>query len=299
MAPTKLLPVGTGPTIPTFSRQRAPVATITGPRDSRDLKWLEDRVVDLETGFEAVLEIARNWTDGRNVARFYPGQSAADYLTSRVGAVGKAVVPLLLVESNWSNPQIAAVAGVGKDTVRRARALTEDDKPRTLGADGKLRPARVVRPAVAEVLEPLDDSLDAGDPESVAFGSVGSAKAPLELVVTVSAPDGLPVDDPAAEPSAPGPDDESADDLLPGPVAPHNQPDLIAVRGQRAHAAKLRRADVSLVLDAVGRLDPVMTAEAYPAARRADLAPMIRRAMAVLAELADLLEGNGAAPMVH
>ena len=121
---------------------------LTGPADLRDQRWLDERVAAIEDGIEAVLDIARNWTEGRNVARFHPGVSAAEYVTSRVGTLGKSVVPVLLAESNWSNRQIAAVAGVSPQTVTNTvRELSTNGQlparsAETLGADGKLRPAR-------------------------------------------------------------------------------------------------------------------------------------------------------------
>lgn len=133
---------------------------MTGPGDIRDQHWLDERIEAIESGVEAVVDIARNWTDGRCVARLHPGVSAAEYVTSRVGVLGKAVVPVLLAQSDWSNRQIAAVAGVDHTTVGRIAARTGAfapvDRPtETLGADGKYRPAHVVREVVAQVIEPI------------------------------------------------------------------------------------------------------------------------------------------------
>jgi hypothetical protein len=91
---------------------------LTSPADIRDQRWLEERIADIESGVEAILEIAANWLDGRNVARLHPSVSAAEYVKSKVGPLrlGKADVTVLLAETNWSNRQIATVAGVGKDT---------------------------------------------------------------------------------------------------------------------------------------------------------------------------------------
>lgn len=134
------------------------IATVTGAADVRDQRWLDSRIGDIDNGVEAVLDIARNWTDGRNVSRFHPGESAADYIRAHVTSpLGKGIVLPLLEQSDWSNRQIAAVAGVGKDTVRRmatgADAPVQDRPAETLGADGKYRPARVVREVAAEIIE--------------------------------------------------------------------------------------------------------------------------------------------------
>lgn len=117
---------------------------ITGPADLRDQRWLDDRVAAIEDGIEAVLDIARNWSDGRNLARLHPGTSAQSYILARVKhPLGRGVVEPLLAESNWSNRQIAEIAGVDEGTVRnQLRNVPQLDRPtETLGADGKLRPA--------------------------------------------------------------------------------------------------------------------------------------------------------------
>lgn len=130
----------------------------TGPGDARDQRWLDERIEAIDDGVQAVIDIARNWTEGRCVSRLHPGVSAAEYVTSHVGTLGKSVVPVLLAGSDWSNRQIAAVAGVHHDTVdRAAKELAENrqfERPAaTLGSDGKYRPARVVREVKAEIVE--------------------------------------------------------------------------------------------------------------------------------------------------
>lgn len=121
------------------------LAVATGPADVRDQRWLDERIAAIEDGVEAVIDIARNWSDGRNLSRLHPGVAAAAYVTERVGVLGKSIVPVLLAESNWSNRQIAAVAGVDEGTVRNVKRTAESSavaQPvRTLGADGKVRPA--------------------------------------------------------------------------------------------------------------------------------------------------------------
>ena len=103
------------------------VVAITGAGDVRDQRWLDDRVAAIEDGIEAVLDIARNWSDGRNLARLHPDVSAQDYILARVkNPLGRGVVVPLLAESNSSNRQIAAVAGVGEapvgDELRQTRS---------------------------------------------------------------------------------------------------------------------------------------------------------------------------------
>lgn len=124
--------------------------------DALDQEWLDERVSEIEDGVQSVVVIARNWTEGRNLSRLHPGVSAVEYVTNRVGTLGKTIVPVLLAESNWSNRQIAAVAGVDEGTVRnQLRNIPQLDRPaETLGADGKVRAyPRVVREVTAEIIE--------------------------------------------------------------------------------------------------------------------------------------------------
>ena len=128
---------------------------ITGPGDLRDQRWLDERIAAIEDGIEAVLDIARNWSDGRDLARLHPGTSAQEYVLAHVKhPLGRGVVVPLLAESDWSQAQIARIAGVSTATVSRTVADVTVDRPaETLGADGKYRPGRVVRSVVAEVIE--------------------------------------------------------------------------------------------------------------------------------------------------
>lgn len=128
---------------------------ITGPADLRDQHWLDERITAIDDGIEAVLDIARNWTDGRNLARLHPGIAPAIYIQERVAhAIGRGIIGPLLAESNWSNRQIADVAGLSEITVRRTATFVAVDRPaETLGADGKQRPARVVKVITAQVIE--------------------------------------------------------------------------------------------------------------------------------------------------
>lgn len=135
-------------------QRRLLAVAATTPADLRDLRWLDERIEAIDDGMEAVLDIASNWTEGRAVSRLYPAMSAAEYILNRVKPLGRGVILPLLTASNLSNRQIAAVAGVGEATVRRTASSGAVDRPaETLGADGKLRPARVVREVTAEVLE--------------------------------------------------------------------------------------------------------------------------------------------------
>lgn len=120
----------------------ANLAPLTGPADLRDQRWLDERISSARNGVEAVIDIALNWTEGRQVGRLHPGVAVADYVREHVGLIGREAVIPLLTESNWSNRQIAAVAGVGEATVRRTASSGAVDRPsETLGGDGKLRPA--------------------------------------------------------------------------------------------------------------------------------------------------------------
>lgn len=165
----------------------------TGPADIRDQRWLDDQIAAIDDGIEAVLDIARNWTDGRNLARLHPGTSAQDYILSRVkSTLGRGVVEPLLAESNWSNRQIAAIAGVDEGTVRnQLRNIPQLERPtETLGADGKLR-----HMPTKEEDEPID--LDTVTPEAVAESNrvyIADLRKYLSGVVNMPAP---PQTDPA------------------------------------------------------------------------------------------------------
>ncbi|MGD0861756.1 MAG: hypothetical protein ABSA21_03225 [Candidatus Limnocylindrales bacterium] len=138
--------------------------------DIGDQHWLDDQIVQIENGIEAVLDIALNWTENRNLSRLHPGVSAQDYILAHVKhPLGRGVVVPLLEASNWSNRQIAEVAGVSHPTVGKVRAELEktyqlEPAAETLGADGKLRPARVVREVTAEVVEPTEATEPAAAP---------------------------------------------------------------------------------------------------------------------------------------
>lgn len=146
----------------------SPAAGVAPTIDDLDQRWLDDRIAAIEDGIEAVLDIAREWTGGRNLARLHPGTSAQDYVLAHVRhPLGRGVVLPLLAESDWSNRQIATIAGVSEPTVRRVATASFDavDRPaETLGADGKYRPGRVVRTVVAEVIDTpsATDALAAG-----------------------------------------------------------------------------------------------------------------------------------------
>lgn len=159
----------------------------TSRADIEDQRWLDSRVDAIEDGIEAVIDIAVNWTDGRGLARLHPRTSAQDYILARVKhPLGRGVIVPLLSESNWSNRQIAAVAGVSRETVRRIATSTDvpvDRPAETLGADGKLRPARVVAVTTAEVIEPL--------PSAPAPEPVLAPEPALELLRLLAAVDAI------------------------------------------------------------------------------------------------------------
>lgn len=116
-------------------------AIVVGPADIRDQRWLDERIATARDGIEAVIDIALNWTAGRNVARLHPGVAPADYVREHVGLLGRDAIVPLLTETNWSNRQIAAVAGSSRNDVNEL-ALSVPVRPdKTIGADGKLRPA--------------------------------------------------------------------------------------------------------------------------------------------------------------
>lgn len=122
-------------------------ALAIGPADLRDQRWLDERVEAIEDGIEAVLDIARNWTDGRNLARLHAGTSAKDYILARVKSpLGPGVIVPLLAESNWSHGQIAAVAGVTRQRVSQVASDLHPEPTARVGADGKTYSPPTFRP---------------------------------------------------------------------------------------------------------------------------------------------------------
>lgn len=120
---------------------------MVGPADLGDQRWLDERIDTARNGIEAVIDIALNWTGGRNVSRLHPGVAPADYVREHVGLLGRDAIVPLLTETNWSNRQIAAVAGVSRNDVNELALSVPVDRPATtLGADGKLRPVAPFRP---------------------------------------------------------------------------------------------------------------------------------------------------------
>src|SRR5450759_3044071 len=66
---------------------------LTGVDDVGDQAWLDARITDVESGIEAVLDIARNWTQDRSLSRLHPGVSAQEYILSNVKhPLGRGVV---------------------------------------------------------------------------------------------------------------------------------------------------------------------------------------------------------------
>jgi hypothetical protein len=134
----------------------------SGDAAAVDQRWLDERIAAIEDGIEAVLDIARNWTAGRNLSRLHPGASAQDYILGRVKhPLGRGVVVPLLAESNWSHGQIAAIAGVTRQRVSQVASDLPPDRGPVLGADNKVYAPRVVQAVVidtptAEVEAPAD-----------------------------------------------------------------------------------------------------------------------------------------------
>ena len=145
--------------------------TLQGRGDLDDQRWLDQQVATLGDGIEAARAIWLNWSDLRKVGRLHPGQSAGDFIAEQLGGVRLDLPRLIAALPAMSNRQIAAVAGVGKDTVRRERggafAPPEPDAEpaRVIGADGKSYPGRVVREVTAEVIEPTEPMPEPALPE--------------------------------------------------------------------------------------------------------------------------------------
>jgi hypothetical protein len=73
------------------------LTVLTGTDDAGDQAWLDARITDVESGIEAVLDIARNWTQGRSLSRLHLGVSAQEYILSNVKhPLGRGVVVPLL-----------------------------------------------------------------------------------------------------------------------------------------------------------------------------------------------------------
>jgi hypothetical protein len=152
--------------------EKVGVVVLEGPADIRDQRWLDERIADIESGVEAILEIALNWLDGRNVARLHPGVSGAEYVKSKVGPLrlGKADVTVLLAETNWSNRQIAAVAGVSPATVDRVASFEATERPAVVGSDNKAYPKRAPAPrtVTATIIDhPIEPPEDKESPLAV------------------------------------------------------------------------------------------------------------------------------------
>ncbi len=165
-------------------------ALVTGPKDLRDQEWLDERVAIARDGIEAVIDIARNWTDGRNVSRLHPGVAAADYILEHVGIVGKEAIEPLLIESNWSHRQIAEVTGVSHTTVNRKASGTNiplEPNEKVLTSSGRL----VSKPKIVGI----DGKAFVGDPVAEAEASAELAlRRASEKLVFHSIPEATPTD---------------------------------------------------------------------------------------------------------
>jgi hypothetical protein len=151
------------PTLPALrDPMRKAIIVITGD-DDEDEAWLEERIGEVKTGIQAVLEIAWNWYEGRLLSRLHPGVHAWKYIVDHVGPLGKSTVVPLLVSSNWSDGQIAAVAGVSASTVHRlARNLPYERPPGNIGKDGRLR----ALPARGPIFTPKSDPIGYINPDN-------------------------------------------------------------------------------------------------------------------------------------
>ncbi len=117
--------------------------------DESDQLWLDDRVADVENGIEAVLDIYRNWTDGRHLARLHEG-SAFDYVMENVPRfrLGRPDVPALLMGTNLSFSAVAQLTDASIATVLEDAALIGTDKSERVGTDGvKGRTGRPLTPS--------------------------------------------------------------------------------------------------------------------------------------------------------
>jgi hypothetical protein len=247
------------------------LATLTGPADLRDQRWLDERIVTATNGIEAVIDIALNWSEGRCVGRLHLGVAPADYVRERVGLLGRAAIIPLLTESNWSNRQIAAVAGVSRSTVgREADELAQmgqlDRPTETLGADGKLRP-RKIRPVVIDLETP--------DERSRSASYVRALHDYIAAIVRVQPPT---LGDPPAE-------FRRRHEL---------ERRLQAVLAEVMHEGEAPWATLQSVVDSIGSLattyDTTTIATAVPARRRAATAKRLRNLGRDLGRVAVALE---------
>jgi hypothetical protein len=130
--------------------------------DLLDQYWLDSRIDSIDSGIEAVVDIAQNWGAGRNLQRLHPSVSGADYVRDHVGPLTRDVIGALLLKSNWSNRQIAKVAGVSEGTVRNVSGAQDyaPDRDEVLGADGKTYSTDVVRHAPTPHPDPVTEDTD-------------------------------------------------------------------------------------------------------------------------------------------
>lgn len=123
----------------------------SGPADLRRQRRLAALVDDLGRGIDAAREIWANWYEAQRFGQDHPGMSPGDYIASL--GLRLTLPEAMAALPNGSTREIAAVAGVSKNTVQRARPVP-NGTPAVRGADGKQYPARVVRAVKAEIIEP-------------------------------------------------------------------------------------------------------------------------------------------------
>lgn len=144
-------------------------ALMTGPGDVRDQHWLDGRIAAIEDGVQAVIDIARNWTEGRSLSRLHPGVSWDEYIREHAPSarLGRDDINRLLLETQMSHVQIAAITGVSRQAVDQRASNLQVDEPRvSIGADNRVRTyePRVVQAVVIDV--PIDEpDLDCGPDE--------------------------------------------------------------------------------------------------------------------------------------
>jgi hypothetical protein len=133
--------------------------------DEADSIWLEERVHRWRDGMkaavDAMLEIARNWVDGRKVGRFYEGQTVTDFLRDYYGTIrlppeerDRFIVKL--IQSGVSARKAAKLTGVSHETA--AASVRKSDSPRS-----PRKPPPPPVPSQAEkIAASVDDILDLG-----------------------------------------------------------------------------------------------------------------------------------------
>lgn len=155
----------------TEKREGATVLNVAIRDDAADLEWLDERISSIESGVDALIEIAENWIEGREIGRLFPQRSAAEVIRERLPAdmkLGRPYVERMLTHTALSKRQIAEIAGTSRQEVDRtqtqlAQAGQFERPAETLGRDGIMRnqPARpiVIMEPAAPAISPEDEAL--------------------------------------------------------------------------------------------------------------------------------------------